>query len=159
MHKRFEVQPNGVEILDQLVYHYDEPFGDSSAVPTWYLSEQTRNEVTVALSGDGGDELFAGYERYRALWLSEKLQKLFPVNRFPGNGIVRRLPDSNKRRSFVRRAKRFLDAFGQKTSRRYLNWLQIFPRGSPSVNLQNGFFRKPTQRRSLCFFGVQLELK
>ena len=127
VHKRFEVQPNGVEILDQLVYHYDEPFGDSSAVPTWYLSEQTRNEVTVALSGDGGDELFAGYERYRALWLSEKLQKLFPVNRFPGNGIVRRLPDSNKRRSFVRRAKRFLDAFGQKTSRRYLNWLQIFP--------------------------------
>ena len=53
------------------------------------------------------DELFAGYERYRALWLSEKLQKLFPVNRFPGNGILRRLPDSNKRRSFVRRASDF----------------------------------------------------
>lgn len=126
-HQRFEVQPNGVEILDQLVWHYDEPFGDSSAVPTWYLSKLTRQEVTVALSGDGGDELFAGYERYRALWLSEKLQKIFPIHRLPGNQLIRKLPDSNRRRSLSRRAKRFLEAFGQNTPRRYLNWLQIFP--------------------------------
>ncbi len=126
-HQRFEVQPNGVEILDKLVWHYDEPFGDSSAVPTWYLSELTRREVTVALSGDGGDELFAGYERYRALWLSQKLQRLFPVHRFPGINLLQRLPDSNRRKSLVRRAKRFLEAFGQETPRRYLNWLQIFP--------------------------------
>ncbi|TWU57975.1 asparagine synthase (glutamine-hydrolyzing) [Rubripirellula reticaptiva] len=126
-HTRFEVTPSGVDVIDKLVWHYDEPFGDSSAVPTWYLSELTKREVTVALSGDGGDELFAGYERYQALWLSQKLQRLFPIQRIPGIGLIRRLPDSNKRRSIVRRGKRFLEALGQPTARRYLNWLQIFP--------------------------------
>ncbi|MFM8276074.1 MAG: asparagine synthase (glutamine-hydrolyzing) [Cyanobium sp.] len=64
-HQRFEVQPDAVGILDALVDHYDEPFSDSSAVPTWYLCELTRKSVTVALSGDGGDELFGGYNRHR----------------------------------------------------------------------------------------------
>lgn len=126
-HERFEVMPNGVEVIDKLVWHYDEPFGDSSAVPTWYLSELTKKEVTVALSGDGGDELFAGYERYQALWLSGLLQKMFPVQKIPGIGLVQRLPDSNRRHSLIRRGKRFLEAIGQPTARRYLNWLQIFP--------------------------------
>ena len=126
-HQRFEVTPSGIDVIDKLIWHYDEPFGDSSALPTWYLSELTRKQVTVALSGDGGDELFAGYERYRALWLSKRLSKLFPIDRIPGVGLVQRLPDSNKRRSLVRRAKRFLEALSQPPARRYLNWLQIFP--------------------------------
>jgi len=126
-HQRFEVMPSGVEVIDKLVWHYDQPFADSSAVPTWYLSELTRGEVTVALSGDGGDELFAGYERYRALWLSERIKKRFPVHKIPGISLIQRLPDSSRRRSVIRRAKRFLEAFGDSTDRRYLNWLQIFP--------------------------------
>lgn len=126
-HQRFEVQPDAVGIIDQLVWHYDEPFGDSSAVPTYYLSQLTREHVTVALSGDGGDELFAGYDRYRALWLSQRLQRIFPVHRIPGLSLVQRLPDSNRQRSLVRRGKRFLEALGQSDARRYLNWLQIFP--------------------------------
>ncbi len=125
-HTRFEVTPDGVEIIDKLVWHFDEPFGDSSAVPTWYLSELTRREVTVALSGDGGDELFAGYDRYRALWLSRLMQQALPIHRLPGVSLVQRLPDSTKRRSMIRRGKRFLEAMGQTASRRYLNWLQIF---------------------------------
>ncbi len=126
-HQRFEVMPSGVDVIDKLVWHYDQPFGDSSAVPTWYLSELTRKEVTVALSGDGGDELFAGYERYRALWLSSRLQRLFPIHKLPGVGLIQRMPDSNRRQSIVRRGKRFLEALGQPAARRYLNWIQIFP--------------------------------
>jgi len=126
-HQRFEVTPDAVEIIDKLVYHYDQPFADSSAVPTWYLSKLTRSEVTVALSGDGGDELFAGYERYQALWLSQQMNRWFPVHRLPGIGLIQRLPDSKRRRSLIRRAKRFLEAFGEPPARRYLNWLQIFP--------------------------------
>ena len=126
-HQRFEVTPSGVEIIDKLVWHYDEPFGDSSAVPTWYLSELTRKQVTVALSGDGGDELFAGYERYRALWLSDRLRRMFPIHKIPGIGLLQHFPDSSRRRSIFRRAKRFTEALEQPAARRYLNWLQIFP--------------------------------
>ena len=58
--------PDAVDLVERLVWHHDQPFGDSSAVPTFLLSELTREHVTVALSGDGGDELFAGYERFAA---------------------------------------------------------------------------------------------
>jgi asparagine synthase (glutamine-hydrolysing) len=65
-HHEFVVEPRAVDLIERLVWHHDQPFGDSSAVPTFLLSELTRGEVTVALSGDGGDEGFAGYERFAA---------------------------------------------------------------------------------------------
>src|SRR5205814_1970972 len=63
-HHEFVVRPDAISILDRLVAHFDEPFADSSAIPMWYVSEVARRHVTVVLSGDGGDELFGGYDRY-----------------------------------------------------------------------------------------------
>ena len=63
-HHELIVKPDITELIPKLVWHFNEPFGDSSAIPTYYLSEMTRRSVTVALSGDGGDELFAGYTKY-----------------------------------------------------------------------------------------------
>jgi len=63
-HHEFVVKPDAIRILDRLVWHFDEPFADPSAIPTWYVSEMARRHVTVVLSGDGGDELFGGYDRY-----------------------------------------------------------------------------------------------
>lgn len=63
-HHEFTVKQNAADILGQLVYHFDEPFADSSSVPTYYVSKLARQKVTVALAGDGGDENFAEYEKY-----------------------------------------------------------------------------------------------
>jgi len=63
-HHELVVQPDAVSILDDLVEHFDEPFGDASAIPTWYVSRMAGQRVKVVLSGDGGDELFGGYDRY-----------------------------------------------------------------------------------------------
>ncbi len=63
-HHEFILEPDALDILPRLVEHFDEPFADPAALPTWYLAQMTRQHVTVALNGDGGDEAFAGYQRY-----------------------------------------------------------------------------------------------
>jgi len=66
-HHEFLVEDNCLGVLPDLIWHFDEPFADSSAIPTFYLAKMTKQAVTVALTGDGGDEVFCGYERYRKL--------------------------------------------------------------------------------------------
>jgi asparagine synthase (glutamine-hydrolysing) len=150
-HRRFEVSPDAIRVLDKLVYHYDEPFSDSSAIPTWYLCEHTRQQVTVALSGDGGDELFAGYERYQALWLSQMMRQYLPIEPLLNNGLVRRLPTSDRQRSFFRRLKRFGEALGQPIVRRYLNWLQIFGEESRIGLYREDFIEQLPNRDPVSF--------
>lgn len=75
-HKKYDVEYKIYEILQSIVNQFDEPFGDSSAIPTYYLSKYTKENVTVALSGDGGDELFGGYMRYIAQKLGKKYLKI-----------------------------------------------------------------------------------
>lgn len=73
-HQEFVVEPRTIELLPKIAYHYEEPFADSSALPTWMLCEMTRQHVTVTLNGDGGDENFAGYARYKAMQRYEALR-------------------------------------------------------------------------------------
>ena len=75
-HSEFVVRPDAVDLIDRLVFHHDQPFGDSSAIPTYLLSELTRKHVTVALNGDGGDEVFAGYERFRVAEVLDRFARL-----------------------------------------------------------------------------------
>lgn len=77
-HHEFTVKQNVVDILRTLARHFDEPFADSSAVPTYYVSKIARQAVTVALAGDGGDENFAGYDKYRLDAIENKLRRSIP---------------------------------------------------------------------------------
>jgi asparagine synthase (glutamine-hydrolysing) len=72
-HTEFHVSPAAIDLVDPLIWHHDGPFGDSSAVPTYLVAQLTRRHVTVALTGDGGDELFAGYLRFQAATMAERV--------------------------------------------------------------------------------------
>ncbi len=78
-HHEETVQPNAIEIVDKLAWHYDEPFADSSAIPTYYVSKIARGQVTVALGGDGGDENLAGYRRYKLDYYENRLRNYVPA--------------------------------------------------------------------------------
>lgn len=126
-HHEAVVEPEALQILPRLIWQYDEPFADSSAIPMMYLAQMTRQRVTVALSGDGGDELFAGYDRYRAVRLGERLDGLpAPLKRLLTMQMWQRLPASTRQKSFRRRLKRLLEALADSPQRRYLKWISIF---------------------------------
>jgi asparagine synthase (glutamine-hydrolysing) len=108
-HHELIVRPDAAALLPRLVQHFDEPFADSSAIPVWHVSELARRHVKVVLSGEGGDEMLAGYETYRA-WRVASLYGRLPAAIGAGliPALVRRLPVSHARVSFDYKAKRFV---------------------------------------------------
>ncbi len=126
-HTELEVTPDAVNILPQIVEHFDEPFADSSAIPTWYMSQLARQHVTVALTGDGGDELFAGYPRYAAVRLGQRIDRLpRPARAALATRLWQFLPANPRQKSWLRRWKRFTEALALPAQRRYLDWIAIF---------------------------------
>src|SRR5215213_9876099 len=110
-HHEFVVRPDAMEVLPKLVEHYGEPYADSSAIPTYYVARETREHVTVALNGDGGDECFAGYERYAAMGMAEKYGRLPALLRKSViEQAVEWLPGSERERNRSARVKRFMRA-------------------------------------------------
>lgn len=139
-HHEFAVRPSAMDVLPLLVRHYGEPFADSSAVPTYYVSELTRQYVTVALNGDGGDELFAGYERYQAVRVAAMLDQLPAwVRRPPMTLLGRTLRDSASPSSRLRRLRRFASAAMVEPGERYLRWVGVFDRDTLDPLLDKDF--------------------
>ncbi|MGH9769790.1 MAG: asparagine synthase (glutamine-hydrolyzing) [Blastocatellia bacterium] len=124
-HHEFIVEPDALSILPKLVRHYGEPYADSSAIPTFYVAQMTRRHVTVALNGDGGDESFAGYERYLANYLAERMQSV-PGVAMAARALGRIIPDSINPKSRVRQARRFLAVASRPMAERYPRWLKMF---------------------------------
>jgi asparagine synthase (glutamine-hydrolysing) len=121
------VEPSALSILPRLIRQYDEPFADSSAVPTMCLAEMVRQHVTVALSGDGGDELFAGYDRYRAVHQAHKFDRLpHFMRRLIAAPVWQKVPSSSVQSSPARRLKRLAATLSQPPERRYLKWVSNF---------------------------------
>src|SRR3954470_13179231 len=119
-HHEFVVKPDGVDILDQLISHFDEPFADSSAIPTWYVSEMARRHVTVVLSGDGGDELFGGYDRYLPH------PRVVAFDRYSPRALRRVAAIAAARLPHGTRGKNFLRHVGRDEQGRYLDAIRFF---------------------------------
>ncbi len=144
-HHEFIVRPDAVEVLPMLVDHYGEPYADSSAVPTYYVAKETRKHVTVALNGDGGDESFAGYERYIAMGLTEKYRK---VPTFLRESLIREavnlIPTDATKKSKIKSAQRLLAVVDRPKAGRYMHWMSTF-NDELKEPLYTDSFRQQTQ--------------
>lgn len=154
-HTEFQVRPNALDVLPKLVWHYNEPFADPSAIPSYYVSKLAREHVTVALNGDGGDESFAGYERYLANELAMQFERIpgFLKKRiFPA--IATYLPTSQDPNGFFWRLKRFSQVLSLSPEIRNVNWLCHFNQ-EMKAGLYTEDFKSKT--KEVDSFGIILD--
>ncbi|MEW5984372.1 MAG: asparagine synthase (glutamine-hydrolyzing) [Acidobacteriota bacterium] len=122
-HTEFRVAPRAVELMDTLVWHYDGPCGDSSAVPTYVVSKLTAERVTVVLTGDGGDELFAGYLRFAAGVAAEHVPRR--VGRVVG-ALLATMGTARTERHWLARARRHATSVALPLHERVTRWNSLF---------------------------------
>jgi len=122
-HTEFRVTPSALDLLETLIWHHDGPFGDSSAIPTYIVSKLTRQHVTVVLTGDGGDELFAGYMRFAAAVASERMPSA-AIGAL--RTVVSSLPTPPSERHWLARAQRYANAAADPLDVRMTKWNALF---------------------------------
>lgn len=122
-HTEFIVEPKAVDLIETLVWHHDGPFGDSSAIPSYIVSQLTRQHVTVALNGDGGDELFAGYLRFQATVAAERIP---PAVSRACHHALSVFPQPKQYHHWFRRAQRFFAGASSSLFGRMRRWISIF---------------------------------
>jgi asparagine synthase (glutamine-hydrolysing) len=125
-HTELIVKAPVADILPRLIWHYDEPFADSSAVPSYAIAQLTRHHVTVALNGDGGDESFAGYDRYIADHRARSWDVVPLGLRRDVAALVRRLPAGWRRHQPLRKVEKVAEAMALSPERRYVRWFGRF---------------------------------
>ena len=126
-HEEFIVTADILDDLETIIQFADEPFADSSMIPMYYLARQTREHVTVALSGDGGDEIFGGYDRYVGLELATKYHRVPRVLRKRLIGpLLGMIPESPEKRNNLRRLKRLAHPSTETAEQWYMGWMQQF---------------------------------
>jgi len=125
-HEEFVVRPDAVEVLPRLVWHHGEPFADPSAIPTYYVAQMARRKVTVALNGDGGDECFLGYNRYKAMRHLSRLDALPRCSRVGLERLLALTPRPLQRRFKIPQVREVLRAPAEQPSRRYAFTLACF---------------------------------
>jgi asparagine synthase (glutamine-hydrolysing) len=122
-HEEFVLQPKALDLTDKLIHHLDEPFGDFSIFPTYLVSKMARSHVKVILSGDGGDEVFGGYEHYQAQKLSRSpLPFLF---RGILNPLIAMMPPSQKKKGAWNKIRRFGQGFEHSPKYKHLRWMMF----------------------------------
>ena len=125
-HTEFIVEATMADVLEKLVRHYGEPYADSSALPSYFVSRETKKSVTVALNGDGGDEAFGGYLRYVAMKLDSSLRALPSVVKKTMLGLIRVMPQKAPYGLFWRAGKFMRSSMHQNRAHRYLSTICYF---------------------------------
>lgn len=155
-HHEEVAHPEAVELVERLVWHHDQPFGDSSAIPTYLLGQVARRHVTVALSGDGGDELFGGYERFAAGLAVDGLLRIPTRVRGLGERLVAALPPDGLH-GRVGRAQRFAGTVEDGMPWAYLSWISYVPEPwrQRLLPAPDGWAREEYGRRWLASDGAR----
>jgi asparagine synthase (glutamine-hydrolysing) len=125
-HREFVVRPDATEIIPKLVWHYGEPFADASAIPTYYVSQMTREHVTVALNGDAGDENFGGYSRYLVNGVSAQFARLPSGVKRGLAGVAESLPVNGRTRSLPSRLARWVRRTSEPRLKRHARRIMHF---------------------------------
>jgi len=140
-HHELIINPQHIELLPEIVRSYEEPYADSSALPTYYLNEFTRKNVTVALNGDGGDENFAGYKRYSFYKLSLMLERLSLINKYVAVPVLKQLQKIIKT-YFIDRSYRYMNSLSTDYTVRYLESLYAL-----TDNVKQSYYTKSFQKK------------
>ncbi|MDZ7372501.1 MAG: asparagine synthase (glutamine-hydrolyzing) [candidate division KSB1 bacterium] len=124
-HHEAIIEPRAVELVEKLIYHLDEPLGDFSVFPTYLVSQNARQNVKVALSGDGGDELFGGYDTYVADRLAQRYLPIVPGFLWRGvaEPLARALPPTSKKKGVINTYKRFVEGARYPASLHHVRWM------------------------------------
>ena len=135
-----------LDLLPSILWHYDEPNGEPTSALVWQLSEFARRHVKVAVSGTGGDEIYAGYPRYKAMALRERYMRLPRLLRTQViERIVAKWPESTSGSRFARRARRFVSGAGLTAEGAYQSWVSLLP-----ADVRRGLLSQDVQRAAAC---------
>jgi len=151
-HREGTVEPDLRELFDQLIVHLDEPFADVSLFPTYMVSKMARQHVTVALSGDGGDEIFGGYDTYAADHLARRLATVLPKGAVSMlAGLVGLLPASERKKGLLNKVKRFVQGIADEPEDiAHYRWMAFLPVAAKQAlytpELQTSLFQSDVYR-------------
>lgn len=152
-HHEMHVTPEAIPVIEQLAWHYDEPFADSSAVPTYYVSKMARENVTVSLSGDGGDENFAGYRRYYFDMRENLVRNLVPAPlRTPVFGLLGKLYPKADYLPQIFRGKAFLSNVARDPVEAYFFSVSALYEDQKKLLLNHDILRELNGYRTSDFF-------
>jgi asparagine synthase (glutamine-hydrolysing) len=156
-HKELSVSVDCVNILPKIIWYFDEPYSDVTAIPLYYLNQQARKHVTVILTGDGGDELFAGYRRYWSYFIDKYYYKLPKPAKSMFFSIIKKMKHKTKRYNTIEYIRKYLDSTNLPENQRHIERLTYFDDELKEKLLTNDFKSKIENLSTVKVFSQHIK--